>query len=45
MQSRITVRLDRDTECRLRQEARATGKNESDLVREALAAYDAGSHS
>lgn len=39
MQSRITVRLDSETECRLREEARAAGKNESDLVREALAAY------
>ena len=33
---RISVRLDADTERRLRQEARAAGKNESDVVREAL---------
>jgi predicted transcriptional regulator len=36
---RISVRLDADTERRLREEARAAGKNESDVVREALAAY------
>jgi len=36
---RITVRLDAETERRLRKEARAAGKNESDVVREALAAY------
>ena len=39
MENRITVRLDPDTERRLREEARAAGKNESDVVREALAAY------
>lgn len=37
--SRITIRLDEATERRLREEAAAAGKNESDLVREALAAY------
>lgn len=42
MESRITVRLDSDTERRLRAEARAAGKNESDVVREALAAYFSG---
>jgi hypothetical protein len=36
---RISVRLDEATQRRLAAEARATGKNESDLVREALAAY------
>ena len=36
---RITVRLDPHTERRLREEARAAGKNESEVVREALAAY------
>ena len=36
---RISVRLDEETQRRLDAEARATGKNESDLVREALAAY------
>jgi predicted transcriptional regulator len=40
--NRISVRLDADTERRLREEARAAGKNESELVREALAAYFAG---
>ena len=39
---RISVRLDADTERRLRQEARAAGKNESDVVREALGLYFAG---
>jgi predicted DNA-binding protein len=37
--TRITIRLDAKTERRLRQEAAAAGKNETDLVREALAAY------
>ena len=37
--SRISVRLDEDTQRRLHAEAHATGKNESDLVREALDAY------
>ncbi len=37
--TRITIRLDPQTERRLRQEAEAAGKNESELVREALAAY------
>jgi predicted transcriptional regulator len=37
--TRITIRLDQKTERRLRQEAAAAGKNESELVREALAAY------
>lgn len=36
---RITVRLDRQLEQRLREEARAAGTNESEVVREALAAY------
>jgi hypothetical protein len=36
---RITVRLDRLLEQRLREEARAAGTNESEVVREALAAY------
>lgn len=36
---RISVRLDKDTQRRLRDEARATGQSESDLVREALSAY------
>jgi Arc/MetJ-type ribon-helix-helix transcriptional regulator len=36
---RISVRLDEDTQHRLDAEVRATGKNESELVREALAAY------
>ncbi len=36
---RITVRLDRHLEQRLREEARAAGTNESEVVREALAAY------
>jgi Arc/MetJ-type ribon-helix-helix transcriptional regulator len=39
---RITVRLDPHTERRLREEARSAGKNESEVVREALAAYFAG---
>ncbi len=37
--TRITIRLDPQMERRLRQEAEAAGKNESELVREALAAY------
>jgi Arc/MetJ-type ribon-helix-helix transcriptional regulator len=37
--TRITVRLDPQTGRRLREEAEAAGKNESELVREALAAY------
>jgi hypothetical protein len=36
---RITIRLDQQTERRLREEALATGKNESELVRELLAAH------
>jgi hypothetical protein len=36
---RISVRLDVATQRRLAAEAEATGKNESDLVREALAAF------
>lgn len=39
MSARITIRLDGDIEARLRQEAKASGKNESELVRDALAAY------
>jgi predicted transcriptional regulator len=39
---RISVRLDADTERRLREEAQAAGKNESEVVREALALYFAG---
>ncbi|SPE17882.1 putative Ribbon-helix-helix protein, copG family [Candidatus Sulfotelmatomonas gaucii] len=38
----ISVRLDAETERRLREEARAAGKNESEVVREALTAYFAG---
>jgi hypothetical protein len=41
--ARITIRLDQQTERRLREEARASGLNESELVREALAAYFARS--
>jgi hypothetical protein len=37
--SRITIRLDPQTERRLKAEAVAAGKNESELVREALTAY------
>jgi predicted transcriptional regulator len=37
--NRITIRLDEQTERRLREEALAAGKNESQVVREALAAY------
>jgi Arc/MetJ-type ribon-helix-helix transcriptional regulator len=36
---RISVRLDADTERQLREEARAAGKNQSEVVREALGAY------
>jgi hypothetical protein len=37
--ARLSVRIDGQTQRRLRKETRATGKSESDLVREALAAY------
>ncbi len=37
--TKLSVRLDPETERRLRQEARDSGKNESEVVREALAAY------
>jgi len=37
--AKISVRLDAETERRLREEARAAGKNESEVVREALVAY------
>jgi metal-responsive CopG/Arc/MetJ family transcriptional regulator len=37
--SRISVRLDKDTQRRLDEAVRATGKNESELVRDALAAF------
>ena len=40
--TKISVRLDAETERRLREEARAAGKNESEVVREALTAYFAG---
>jgi Arc/MetJ-type ribon-helix-helix transcriptional regulator len=36
---RISVRLDSDTQQRLEEEVQATGKNESEVVRDALAAY------
>jgi Arc/MetJ-type ribon-helix-helix transcriptional regulator len=36
---RISVRLDAKTGRRLREEARAEGKNESEVVREALGLY------
>ncbi len=36
---RISVRLDSDTQQRLDEEVQATGKNESDVVREALRDY------
>ena len=39
MHPRITIRLDERTERRLREEAVAAGKNESEVVREAIAAY------
>jgi hypothetical protein len=42
-QARITIRLDEQTERQLREEALAAGKNESELVREALTAYFARS--
>ena len=41
--ARITIRLDRQTERRLREEAQAAGLNESELVREVLAAHFARS--
>jgi hypothetical protein len=37
--ARITIRLDQKTERRLREEALAAGKNESEFVRELLAAH------
>jgi predicted transcriptional regulator len=37
--ARLSVRLDQQTQQRLKKETHATGKSESDLVREALAAY------
>jgi hypothetical protein len=37
--TKISVRLDAKTERQLREEALAAGKNESEVVREALAAY------
>jgi hypothetical protein len=37
--ARITIRLDQQTERRLREEALTSGKSESELVREALATY------
>jgi hypothetical protein len=36
---RITVRLDDETQRRIGAEAQATGRNESELIREALAQY------
>lgn len=36
---RISVRLDKDTHGRLEEAVHATGKSESELVREALAVY------
>jgi hypothetical protein len=36
---RISVRLDKATQQRLAEEVKATGKKESEVVREALAAY------
>lgn len=41
--ARITIRLDQKTERRLREEALASGMNESEFVREVLAAYFARS--
>jgi hypothetical protein len=38
-QARLSVRLDKQTHQRLEKEAHATGKSESELVREALVAY------
>lgn len=37
--SRISVRLDRDTRQRLNEEVQATGRKESEVVRDALVAY------
>ncbi len=37
--ARITVRLDPKTERRLKEEALASGKNESEVVRDVLAAH------
>lgn len=37
--TRITIRLDQQTQRRLREEALASGKNESEFVRGVLAAY------
>ena len=37
--SRISVRLDKDTQRRLDEAVRATGKTESELVRDALSTY------
>ena len=37
--ARITIRLDQQTERRLREEALAAGLNESEFVRKVLAAY------
>lgn len=37
--TRISVRLDEDLQRRLDEEVQVTGKNESELVREVLAAY------
>jgi predicted transcriptional regulator len=37
--ARLSVRLDQQTQQRLEKETHATGKSESELVREALAAY------
>jgi hypothetical protein len=37
--ARITIRLDEQTERRLQEEALASGKNESELVRELLTAH------
>jgi Arc/MetJ-type ribon-helix-helix transcriptional regulator len=36
---RVSVRLDEETERQLREAARAAGKNESEVMRDALAAY------
>jgi hypothetical protein len=37
--ARLSVRLDEQTQQRLKKETQATGKSESQLVREALASY------
>jgi len=37
--ARLSVRLDEQTEQRLKKETQVTGKSESQLVREALASY------